>query len=250
MAKLKVDDIVNKKFVMKSGRELTVINYEFKEKTNHLYKCKFIDTNNEYVFNRTQILKGTARDIIREKQLKTLMNKSKLIERNRLVKKSKEQYSYPYLKNKIVLGIDLATKTTGLCFYRDNIYKTNIIKSNSIDTNKRSYEIVKQIVDIIKKYKVEVVIIENLYLGLNSNVLILLSQIRGMLIYHIEELGIETHLVMPNLWKHHFNLSIGRTESKKEAIDIFEKVFKRKAISDDEADAYLLTRFAVETSKE
>lgn len=246
MARLKVDDIVGQKFTMKSGRELVVLNYEFKEKNNHLYKCKFSDTGNEYTFNRNQIIKLTARDMIREKQLKTISNKNKLIERNRLIKKGKESYSYPNLRDKVILGVDLATKSTGICFYKDSEYRTKVISSNHDCFRKRGHDIVKQIVDILKKTKIDAVITEQTFLGLNSGILAMLSEIRGMLTYHIQDLGIELHLVPPNLWKAHFNLSVTRFESKEESKKLFEVHFKRAAETDDESDAFLITKFAVE----
>lgn len=85
------------------------------------------------------------------------------------------------------------------------------------------------------------VILEDIYLGLNSNVLTMLSEIRGMLTYHIKRLNLELLLVPAVFWKNRVGeVPLHREEQKKYMMERFKELTGVEADSDDAADAYMM----------
>lgn len=94
----------------------------------------------------------------------------------------------------------------------------------------------------------EVLVIEDIYLGLNSNVLITLAEIRGALFYSCQKLGISIIKVPSSRWKHYYNMPVGRQEQKARAIELFTEKTKEHCTSDDIADSFLMLEYILQTS--
>ena len=243
--KIDVNDIVSKIFKMLSEHEIVVLNYQHKEKSNHLYEIQFVETKNIYLASRKQILEGKVKDSTRIKQLKRIETEQKLKERNKLVKQAKNTCVIPDdLRDKNVLAVDLSSTSTGIAYScGGKIVRWKTIKATVDDFRERAYVIVDEIVSILEKGKINTVILEDIYLGLNSNVLAILAEVRGMLTYHIKKLGIDLLLVPAVLWKNKFiDVPLHRNEQKEFMMRKFFEYTGEEADSDDAADSYMMLK--------
>ena len=90
---------------------------------------------------------------------------------------------------------------------------------------------------------VQFIILEDTYLGLNSGILAMLSEIRGMLTYNLKKLKIDLLLVPAIFWKNKFdNLPLERKEQKEFMMNKFNEFTGKVADSDDVADAYMMLK--------
>lgn len=243
--KIDVNDFIDKEYINKIGERYRVIQYLFKEKNNHCFDIQFIITKNKQMATLNQIRNRTCIDLIERKKQKRLDTEKKLKERNKLIAKTKKTYEIPKNINELnVLAIDLSTTSTGIAYsQKGKIVRWKTIKPfDSLDFRDRALHIINEIVDILKTGKIELVLLEDIYLGLNSKILIMLSEIRGMLTYHIQKLNIELSLVPAIFWKSRTgeNLPFERKEQKKYMIQKFKELTKEQADSDDVADAYMM----------
>ena len=249
--KIDVNEIVDKRFKNKIDEEFYVIKYLFKEKTNYCYDIEFIETKNIQMATLNQIRKGTCIDIVQRKKMKRIQTELKLKERNRLVKQPRNQVHIPSNINQInVLSIDLASRSVGIAYScKGKIVRWKTIKADLEDFRERGYLIVNEIVNVLetsKKIKgaaIDLVVIEDVYLGLNSSILSILSEIRGMLTYNLKKLKIDLLLVPAVFWKNKFdNLPLERKEQKEFMMDKFNEFTREIADSDDVADAYMMLK--------
>ncbi len=247
MARIDYKSFVGKKYV--GGYDYVVTAYNGKDdKGKHFYEVKFIKTNNVQLEPFNKVREGKCIDLKLRKLNKAKKIKFDIIQRNKLVKQSKDSYDFTKIKNKRVLALDLSTNSTGIAFSVGGEIKNSatIIPGKNDDFRVRSHEIIDKIVSSIKKLKVEAVVIEGVYLGLNSKVLECLCELRGMLSYHCIDLNVEMVIVPTNSWKNFHMLTPNRDISKEESKNKFELMTGRPATSDDESDAYLLLVFALE----
>lgn len=243
--KLDLNEIVGKEFENKYNEKFIVNKYLFKEKTNHCYEVRFLLTNNVQMATLNQIRNGTCRDVVERKKQKRLKTERNLRERNKLVAKTKKVCVIPKdLNTKSVLSIDLSSTSTGIAYsHQGKIVRWKTIKSDKDDFRERGFEIVGEIVEILEKGKIDYIILEDVFLGLNSDVLAKLSEVRGMLMYHIKRLGIEYLIVPPILWKNRFEgVPLHRKEQKEFMMRKFFEYTGVEADSDDAADAYMILK--------
>ncbi len=215
------------------------------EKKKHWFLMKFENTGNKELFHWNQIRTGKFRDSKLLKTIKAKNTQQKLKERNRLVKSYKNKCIIPVnLKTKNILAVDLATKSVGLAYSKKGeIVRWKTISSQNEDFRIRGVEIVGEIVDILKTGMIDMVILEDVYLGLNSSVLAMLSEVRGMLTYHIKDMWLDLFIIPPILWKNRIkDCPVGREEQKKFMMDKFFEYTGVEADSDDSADAYMMLR--------
>lgn len=249
--KIDVNEIVGKRFKNKNDEEFYVIKYLFKEKTNYCYDIEFIETKNIQMATLNQIRKGTCIDIVQRKKMKRIQTELKLKERNRLVKQPRNQVHIPSNINQInVLSIDLATRSVGIAYScKGKIVRWKTIKVDLDDFRERGYLIINEIVKVLetsKKIKgaaIDLVIVEDTYLGLNSSIISILSEIRGMLTYNLKKLNIGLLLVPAVFWKNKFdNLPLERKEQKEFMMNKFNEFTGEIADNDDVADAYMMLK--------
>ncbi len=243
--KIDVKEIINKEFWNKYNEKYKVIKYLFKDKTNHCYDIQFLLTKNIQMATLLQIRNGTCRDLVERKKQKRLKTEINLRERNKLVAKSKKSCIIPEdLKNRNVLSIDLSSTSTGIAYSKQGeIVRWKTIKSDKDDFRERGLEIVSKIVEILEKGKIDFIILEDVFLGLNSDVLSKLSEVRGMLMYHIKKLKIEFLIVPPVLWKNKFEgVPLHRGEQKEFMMKKFFEYTGVHPDSDDAADAYMMLK--------
>ena len=138
----------------------------------------------------------------------------------------------------------MSSTSTGIAYsHQGKIVRWKTIKSDKDDFRERGFEIVGEIVEILEKGKIDYIILEDVFLGLNSDVLAKLSEVRGMLMYHIKRLGIEYLIVPPILWKNRFEgVPLHRKEQKEFMMRKFFEYTGVEADSDDAADAYMILK--------
>lgn len=243
--KINPEEYVGQEFVNKIGEKYKVLKYLFKEKLNYCFDIQFIGTGNLQMATLNQIRNNTCFDLIERKKLKRMKTELQLRERTRLVNKAKHTCVIPNnLKEKNVLAVDLSTTSTGIAYSRNGvIVRWKTIKSDYIDFRERGLEIVKQLVEILEKGMIDTVILEDVYLGLNSDVLTKLSEVRGMLTYHVKKLNLDLLLVPAVLWKHRIEgVPVHRQEQKEFMMNKFFEYTGVEADSDDSADAYMMLK--------
>lgn len=243
--KINPEEYVGQEFVNKIGEKYKVLKYLFKEKLNYCFDIQFIGTGNLQMATLNQIRNNTCFDLIERKKLKRMKTELQLRERTRLVNKAKNTCVIPNdLKYKNVLSIDLSTTSTGIAYSKNGtIVRWKTIKSDHNDFRERGLEIVKELVQILEKGMIDTVVLEDVYLGLNSDVLTKLSEVRGMLTYHIKRLDLNLLLVPAVLWKHRIEgVPTHRQEQKEFMMKKFFEYTGVEADSDDSADAYMMLR--------
>ncbi len=249
VSKLDLNEIIDKEYINKYGEKFRVLSYFDKEKNNHRYDIEFLATHNRQLATLNQIRNGTCRDIVERKRLKRIKVELQLRERNKLVAKSKKVCVVPSnLHEKNVLAIDLSSSSTGIAYsQKGQIVRWMTIKPHdNSDFRERALEIVEKIAQILKTGKIDYIILEDVFLGLNSDVLCKLSETRGMLMYHIKKLGIEFLLIPAVLWKNKYSgMPATRQEQKKFIMDKFFEYTGEVPDSDDVADAYCILRACI-----
>ena len=243
--KIDPQEYVGQEFTNKYGEKYKVLKYLFKEKLNYCFDIEFIGTGNLQMATLNQIRNNTCFDLIERKKLKRLKTELQLKERTRLVNKAKNTCVIPNnLRYKNVLSIDLSTTSTGIAYSKNGIIvRWKTIKSDHNDFRERGLEIVKELVQILEKGMIDIVVLEDVYLGLNSDVLTKLSEVRGMLTYHIKKLNLDLLLVPAVLWKNRIEgVPNHRQEQKEFMMKKFFEYTGVEADSDDSADAYMMLR--------
>lgn len=252
MAKIDVTELVGVLKENKKKEKYKIVSYLFKEKNNHCYDIEFFETKNKQMATLNQIRNGTCYDLVEAKKNKRLKVEKELKERNRLVKKSDRDTLIPNdLREKRVLAIDLSTTSTGIAYsVEGKIVRWSTLKSEKKDYRDRCVDIITELKKIIETGLIDVVILEDIYLGLNSDVLVKLAEARGMLMYHLQKKGIETILIPAVWWKSKIE---GIPHTRKEQKEFVKQKFFEytgvKAESDDSADAFMMLRTVLDFEK-
>lgn len=243
--RIDLESYINKKFTPKSEHEYIIEKYLFKEKTNHMFQIKFTETGNTQDVSLNQIRNGTVIDLVQRKKIKRIQTQNKLKERTRLVKNNKFSYNWSNLDGKRILALDLSTTATGIAYALEGQIKRSalILPTESDNYIKRSNDIMDALEKIIKTGKIDVVIIEDIYLGLNSDILMKLSELRGMFKRICKGYNIEIIEYPATIWKNHFSfMPVYRNDQKLFTINYFEMFEGKSPASDDEADAYCMLK--------
>lgn len=234
----------------KREQEYKIIRYEGKAPSGKRYfQVEFLKTNNREMCHWGQIRAGTVYDTKADKLEKKLLKEAKLKVRRRTTKQVKTSYNLSGITTSRVLAVDLASHTTGIAYAdRGKILKAAIIQAEGKDFRERCHKMIKKILQIIIKLQVEKVIIEDVYLSLNSTILAKLAELRGMLTYHLEEREVDLILIPAAKWKNHYSMPRGREKQKAAAISFYKQFTGKIPATDDEADAYLLLKACLEIS--
>lgn len=143
-----------------------------------------------------------------------------------------------------VLSVDQSTRCTGYSFFSDGEYvESGIIDMNKskLETNERSFEMAKAIWRIIKQYKPEHLILEDVQLqNNNAKTMIILARLAGMVIGYAEAHKVKTHILLPSQWRAQLHYAQGskvkRAELKQQSLD-YVKEHLGLDLPEDEAEA-------------
>lgn len=149
-----------------------------------------------------------------------------------------------------VLSFDQSTRVSGWSYFEHGQYVTSGVidlSKSKLETDKRSFEMAKELWKIIKKYKPEHLILENVQQQSSVNTVIILARLAGMIIGYAEAHNIQTHILLPSQWRKMLGYSQGakvkRQELKQQSIDYVKKHLKLD-LSEDECEAICINEAA------
>lgn len=142
-----------------------------------------------------------------------------------------------------VLSFDQSTRVSGWAYFEDGQYiESGIVDMNKskLNTDERSFEMAKELWKVIKKYKPEHLILENVQQQSSVQTVIVLARLAGMIIGYAEAHNVHTHILLPSQWRKALGYSQGakvkRQELKQQSIDYVKENFNLELI-EDEAEA-------------
>ena len=142
-----------------------------------------------------------------------------------------------------VVSFDQSTRCSGYAVFEDGQYvESGVIDMNKseLETDKRSFEMAKEIWRVIKKYNPSHLIIEDTQQQNNVKTVITLARLQGMIIGYAEAHEIKVHILLPSAWRKALNYIQGpkvkREELKKQSSDYIKKHFGFD-LSEDENEA-------------
>jgi Holliday junction resolvasome RuvABC endonuclease subunit len=145
-----------------------------------------------------------------------------------------------------VLSCDQSTRCTGYAVFEDGKYiESGVINMNKskLETDKRSFEMAKELWKIIKKYKPQVLIIEDVQQQSSAKTMIILARLSGMIIGYAEAHNVDVHIITPSQWRSMLDFKLGagvkRQELKQQSIDYVKETYGID-VPEDEAEAIAL----------
>ena len=177
---------------------------------------------------------------MKEKANKSKIKQAKLKERARLSKKYEAEYKKFAMQDVPMLALDQASNT-GYCVILNNAVK----KYEGFYIN--ACYLVAEVTKLIIENKIKIVFIEDVFLGLNAEVMEKLAGIKGMMISCAFLNNCEYEVIHPNSWKTYHQLGYDRKEQTEKSIEIAKSILKNADIDDNVADAVLIGVFAAKT---
>ena len=142
-----------------------------------------------------------------------------------------------------VLSFDQSTRVSGWAYFENGQYVCSGIvdmSKSELETSARSFEMAKELWKIIKKYKPDRLVIENVQQQSSPGTVIILARLAGMIIGYAEAHNVHVHILLPSQWRKALGYSQGakvkRQELKKQSIDYVKKNFQLE-LSEDECEA-------------
>ena len=139
-----------------------------------------------------------------------------------------------------VVSFDQSTRCSGYAVFENGQYvESGVIDMNKskLETDKRSFEMAKELWKIIKKHKPEHLIIENVQQQSNPNTMIVLARLAGMIIGYAEAHNVHVHILLPSQWRKVLGYSQGakvkRQELKQQSIDYVKEHFGLNLLEDE-----------------
>ena len=107
-----------------------------------------------------------------------------------------------------IVSLDQSTRCTGYAVFEDGKYMDSGIidmSKSQLETDKRSFEMAKEIWKIIKKYKPQEIILEDVQQQTNPKVIVTLARLSGMIIGYAEAHNVKVHILLPSKWRRPFH---------------------------------------------
>lgn len=149
-----------------------------------------------------------------------------------------------------VLAMDQATRCSGYSYFEDGKYIASGVvdlSKSKLDTYERSFEMAKELWAVIKKYRPEFLVIEDVQNQSNTNTVIILSRLQGMLIGYAEAHGVKVNILSPSQWRKILGFTQGpkvkRAELKQQSIDYVKEHYGIN-VSEDEMEAVAINAAA------
>ena len=139
--------------------------------------------------------------------------------------------------------MDQSTRCSGYACFEDGKYiESDIVdmSKSKLETDKRSFEMAKELWKVIKKYKPDKLVLEGVQQQSNPSTMIILARLAGMIIGYAEAHNIQTHILLSSQWRKALGYSQGakvkRQELKQQSID-YVKNNLGLDLQEDEAEA-------------
>lgn len=149
-----------------------------------------------------------------------------------------------------VLSFDQSTRVSGWAYFEDGEYVesgTVDMSKSKLETDQRSFEMAKELWKVVKKYKPEHLILENVQQQSSVSTVIILARLAGMIIGYAEAHNVHTHILLPSQWRKALGYSQGakvkRQELKQQSID-YVKEHLNLSLSEDECEAICINEAA------
>ena len=245
MAKIIPEELINRTFTNLNGDIYKVAEYIGKDsKLKHLYTIQFQDTKHTQTEERTKIIKSKCRDLKKEKANASKLKQIKLKERSRLSKKYEAEYKKFKMQDVSMLVLDQASNTGYCVILNNSIKKYGLLEKKYDDFYLNACYLVAEVTKLINRYNVKIVILEEIYLGLNAIVMEKLAGLKGMMISCAILNNCEYEVINATSWKTYHNLGYDRKEQKAKSIELAKSIVKNADIDDNIADAILIGIFA------
>ena len=134
--------------------------------------------------------------------------------------------------NMKILSFDQSTRCSGYAYFEDSKYiESGVVdmSKSKLETDKRSFEMAKELWKIIKKYKPDEIVLENVQQQSNPATMIVLARLAGMIIGYAEAHNVHVHILLPSQWRKQLGYSQGakvkRQELKQQSIDYVKENF-------------------------
>lgn len=149
-----------------------------------------------------------------------------------------------------ILSFDQSTRLSGWAYFEDGKYVVSGVvdmSKSKLETEQRSFEMAKELWKIIKKYKPDRLVLENVQQQSSPSTVIILARLAGMIIGYAEAHNVHVHILLPSQWRKALNYSQGakvkRQELKQQSIDHVQKVYGLD-LSEDECEACCINEAA------
>ena len=149
-----------------------------------------------------------------------------------------------------VVSLDQSTRCSGYCVFDNGEYVCSGVvdmSKSKLETDKRSFEMAKELWKIIKKYKPEHLVLEGVQQQSGIATVITLARLQGMVIGYAEAHNVHTHILLPSQWRKALGYSQGakvkRQELKQQSIDYVKDNFSLE-LSEDECESICINEAA------
>lgn len=172
---------------------------------------------------------------------------------------NKEKIPTKKIDARRILALDAATVTTGYAIYDDDVlvyYGTYKVDGNW-PTERRINEIKKWLAQLLEKYDIDFVGIENIQLQNQNHVRMsvevyrTLANLQGVLLDTVFEACVDHDLVYSSSWRKYCNVGDDKgRENKKKAAQEKVKLWYNQDCTQDEADAICIGKYFVHLLKQ
>lgn len=143
----------------------------------------------------------------------------------------------------VVVSFDQSTRCSGYTVFENGEYVCSGVvdlSKSKLDTDRRSFEMAKRLWKILKEYKPQHLVIENVQQMSSVQTVIILARLQGMIIGYAEAHKIEVHILQPAQWRSALGYKQGprvkRAELKQQSIDYAKNTYGVK-LPEDEAES-------------
>lgn len=146
------------------------------------------------------------------------------------------------MKNKILIALDESTTSTGYAIFKNNtLIDHGIFSSKSKNVLERVSYIIEEIEKIIKKYKPNDMIIEDVQITMNAATTRSLLGLQFMIEMYAYKNNISCEKYRTTKWRRILGLSnsntLDRKAKKQETTDYIKNKYNIEILKDDESDA-------------
>ena len=139
-----------------------------------------------------------------------------------------------------LVSLDQSTRCSGYAYFKDGKYiESGVVdmSKSKLETDKRSFEMAKELWKIIKKYKPDYLILEDTQQQNNIKTVITLARLQGMIIGYAEAHKIKVHILLPSQWRAALDYTQGpkvkRAVLKQQSIDFVKEKYNLDLIEDE-----------------
>lgn len=132
----------------------------------------------------------------------------------------------------VVMSFDQSTRCSGYAVFEDGQYVTSGIidmTKSKLETDERSFEMAKRLWRLLREYKPDILIIEDVQKQNGAKTVITLARLQGMVLGYAEAHKVKTHIILPSVWRAQLHYQQGpkvkRAELKQQSADYVKKKY-------------------------